>query len=1098
VGGRERDRVRRTYARALERLAEQAGAAGRWADAAAAAEQLSALDPLDPEPVARLAEARRRAGDPAGALDRLDALDARRRAELGAGLPPRLTALREALRAEVAAREAERARAALRGVGAGDAPRPAVPPALVGRDAERGRLLAAWRHVADGVEPVLLTGPSGAGRTRLLDALLAAARAEGAVVLAARGYAADRDLPWETARPLLAPLAEAPGLAALAPAALARVASVVPAVRDAFPRLAESPAGDERAALEALRQAVEEVAAEVPVVLAVDDLPLADGATRRLVLTLARRLPRPGLLLVLTAADDALAAMPEGPALLDLPALARLPLAPLDAAGAESLVGGMLPLGDDDRRAVAARLLAEHGGTPGALVAGVGALVAAGELAPDGANGWRLAPRPAPRAAPRPSTRPVAPARSARRRRAAGAAAVLALAGGAWVAARGVGAARAPGLDASLVAVAPFDVADPDLALWREGVVDVLARALDGAGPLRTVAPTVVVRRFEGRGDRVAAAQLGARTGAGLVVYGGLVRAGADSVRLEATLYDARRDRPVGEVRVVESAARMDRALDSLGVALLRVVARTRPLGAVRAAGIASASLPALKAFLSAEQHYRAGAYDSALAAAERALQLDGDFALARHRAGTLQLRGSAFHAGAAALMRAAWGTRGLAPRDSLVLALDSLRAAGELATERGRDLAVPAPLAEALLARARQATRLYPDDPELWYAFAEALTHLGAFERATHEDQLAAYERAIALDSAFLPSYPHAVGANLALGRVARARRHLHTARALARGTRLRDAAALLARVVRDDATVDTTALAAWLAGAPFEALEPVGLMLDDWPDSTGAMLRVLRRAERAAGPARPEVVRWFVQPMIRATLERQGRLAERRALDAPPAVVVEHALLGGVSREAGDAAARAWLAGDAAALTRPQPLVWLAERGDSAALRRYGARLDAALPALPAADTVLRRRAAHAARLGRAYLRLAARDTAGALAQLARLEVRDCPTLCVANDLFRARLMAAAGDAAGARALLGAGSPAEGEVAPGAFDVLWQLERARAAERAGDRPRAAAAYAAVAGFWAHADAPLRPLAREAQAGARRLGGRAAGAGGS
>jgi hypothetical protein len=515
----------------------------------------------------------------------------------------------------------------------------------------------------------------------------------------------------------------------------------------------------------------------------------------------------------------------------------------------------------------------------------------------------------------------------------------------------------------------------------------------------------------------------------------------------------------------------------------------------VRAAGLASASLPALKAFLGAEQHYRAGAYDSALAAAERALQLDGDFALARHRVGTLQLRGSAFHAGAEQLMRAAWRTRGLAPRDSLVLALDSLRAAGELATERGRDLGVPASLAEALLARARQATRLYPDDPELWFAFAEALTHLGAFERATHEDQLAAYERAIALDSAFLPSYQHAIGVNLALGRVAQARRHLRAAAALARGTPLRGAAALLGRVVRDDATADTTALAAWLAEAPFEALEPVGLMLDDWPDSTGALLRVLRYGERVAGPARQEIVRWFLQPMIRATLERQGRLAERRALDAPPAVLVEHAMLGAVSREVG-AGAAAWLAGDSVALTRPQPLVWFAERGDSAALRRYGARLDAALPTFPAADTVLRRRAVHAGRLARAYLRLAARDTAGALAQLARLEVRDCPTLCAANDLFRARLLAAAGDAAGARALLAAGSPGEGEVVPGAFDVLWQLERARAAERAGDRARAAAAYAAVAGFWAHADAPLQPLAREARAGARRLRG-AGGAGG-
>ena len=59
---------------------------------------------------------------------------------------------------------------------------------------------------------------------------------------------------------------------------------------------------------------------------------------------------------------------------------------------------------------------------------------------------------------------------------------------------------RAPtALDPNLVAVAPFDVLDPKLELWHEGLVDVLSRNLDGAGPLRTVSPTVVVRRWSGR-----------------------------------------------------------------------------------------------------------------------------------------------------------------------------------------------------------------------------------------------------------------------------------------------------------------------------------------------------------------------------------------------------------------------------------------------------------------------------------------------------------------------------------------------------------------------------------------------------------------------
>jgi DNA-binding SARP family transcriptional activator len=341
----ERDRLRSAYRRVLDRRLAQAESDGRWADAAAAAERLAGLDPLDPDAGGRLATAIRRSGDPARALARLDALAARRRTELGAGLPPRLTALVVELKAEVAARDAEAARAALRQAstsapaarGSGDGGPLAAAP---GCEAERARLLAAWRHVAAGADPILLSGPAGC--TGLLADLRAAAAADGAVVLTARGYAADRDVPWATARLLLAPLADAPGLAGVAPAALARLATVVPGVRDAFPALPAAPLDDPWAVLEAARAAVEEVAAEVPVLVAVDDLPRADAMTRQLVLALARRLPLAGLggaglCVAASARDDELAAMPEVAALLDVPTLHRI--APADAGAATAAEG---------------------------------------------------------------------------------------------------------------------------------------------------------------------------------------------------------------------------------------------------------------------------------------------------------------------------------------------------------------------------------------------------------------------------------------------------------------------------------------------------------------------------------------------------------------------------------------------------------------------------------------------------------------------------------------------------------------------------------------------------------------------------------------
>ncbi|HEV2179707.1 MAG TPA: serine/threonine-protein kinase, partial [Gemmatimonadaceae bacterium] len=85
-------------------------------------------------------------------------------------------------------------------------------------------------------------------------------------------------------------------------------------------------------------------------------------------------------------------------------------------------------------------------------------------------------------------------------------------------------------VDPDVVAVAPFDVLDDGLSLWHEGMVDVLSRNLDGAGPLKTVAPSIVIRLWSGRADRRSAVSLGRKTGAGLAVFGNISQSGQDSV----------------------------------------------------------------------------------------------------------------------------------------------------------------------------------------------------------------------------------------------------------------------------------------------------------------------------------------------------------------------------------------------------------------------------------------------------------------------------------------------------------------------------------------------------------------------------------------
>ena len=55
---------------------------------------------------------------------------------------------------------------------------------------------------------------------------------------------------------------------------------------------------------------------------------------------------------------------------------------------------------------------------------------------------------------------------------------------------------------------------------------------------------------------------------------------------------------------------------------------------------------------------------------------------------------------------------------------------------------------------------------------------------------------------------------------------------------------------------------------------------------------------------------------------------------------------------------------------------------------------------------------------------------------------------------------------------------------------EILWTLERARVAERLGERETAARDYQYVLGVWRHADAQLQPYVAEAREGLLRISG--------
>ncbi|HVT38889.1 MAG TPA: serine/threonine-protein kinase, partial [Gemmatimonadaceae bacterium] len=325
-------------------------------------------------------------------------------------------------------------------------------------------------------------------------------------------------------------------------------------------------------------------------------------------------------------------------------------------------------------------------------------------------------------------------------RAAIGVAAVLILGIGGWLRVRGSRLA----FDQNLIAIGPFEVLDPQLQLWREGMADVLARNLDGAGALRTVAPTTVLRRWRGPSDLVSAAAISRSTGARYVVLGRLSPSGRDTLRLTAEVADAATNRSVATIELRDAADHVDRLADSASVGVLREFERVRRFSGARLMSIGTRSLPALKAFLTGEQFYRRNEFDSALVEYRRAIEFDSTFALALRRA-AWAIEDPGYYGDPLAMayaLRAGRFNRGLSVRDSLLVLADSIYAA-----EPQYDPAK----SRRHIAVLTDAARRYPDDVDVWYALACALIYEG-YTASDVAGAYPAFQRVVAIDSEFLP----------------------------------------------------------------------------------------------------------------------------------------------------------------------------------------------------------------------------------------------------------------------------------------------------------------------------------------------------------
>jgi serine/threonine-protein kinase len=576
-----------------------------------------------------------------------------------------------------------------------------------------------------------------------------------------------------------------------------------------------------------------------------------------------------------------------------------------------------------------------------------------------------------------------------------------------------------------------------------------------------------------------------------------------DSVRATTSLLDVRTGRTIAEFERKDIPSRMDRLSDSLTLAVLRELGRSRRIDMAHATSSPTASLAALKAYLQGEQFYRVARWDSAQVHFERAIGLDTTFALAYHRLGAVRRwRDAKFPPDSVAyeLMRkTSHFPKGLGPRERLLATIDSLSAETHFARRRALksgDYRIEETLVTKLCDALIEAQRRYPNDAEFAFLHAEARAEYDrdvAVGEIDDRGALARYQRAIALDSAFAPAYVTPIALSAYLDGAPRAQRYIRAYLALApsgpRSELIRLTGDLLdpARASQIDVAklVDTVA-----AESLCEAVEA----LRHIPDSTEMVVRIARAfiARDGMESGDPAATQDCVTGMLVNGLEFRGHLREAERL----AVVHAHALHPGVlynmarfglmPYDSSRAIFKSVLA--LAPKTRVSKLYgWFATDGDTAAIKTYIAGfLGATRPNRTASVNTMLHSSASA---GHAYLALAKHDTAGAIEYL--MTTPDTLHTCwYENRVALARLLVATGRNREASERLERRWPGTTSCYNGVDDIIWTMNRARVFERLGRTDEAIENYEFVAAAWRTADTELQPWVRESEAAVKRLRG--------
>jgi serine/threonine-protein kinase len=286
------------------------------------------------------------------------------------------------------------------------------------------------------------------------------------------------------------------------------------------------------------------------------------------------------------------------------------------------------------------------------------------------------------------------------------------------------------------IAVLPFAYrGSAEYAYLGEGMVDLLSANLDGAGEIRTVDPhTVLALARQGGGgtpEPGQAGKLSARLRAGSFVLGDVVEAGG-RLRISARLYGERDEVPVSAT-VQGGPAQLFQLVDGLTSQLIAGRSGGPAADLARLAALTTDSLAALKAYLEAEGHFRAGRLDSSVQALDRAIRIDSSFALAHYRMATAAMWTNQRPRASEAADRALRLAHRLSDRDRRLI--------GALAaTLRGH-----IPEAERTY---RQIVTRYPNDLEANYQLGDLIFHRHVMLGPSWLEAREWFERVLSIDS--------------------------------------------------------------------------------------------------------------------------------------------------------------------------------------------------------------------------------------------------------------------------------------------------------------------------------------------------------------